>query len=110
MEPIHERSLRERAEARLTANYSVRKFIIKQNKTKKHPHYSRFSYTGGNIWGVCKGGWAWCIRAMRSVVPTPPPPPASPPPPPPPPPSLHQPSGIDTCCGKHRPVDGLNKS
>lgn len=34
MEPIHERSLRERAEARLTANYSMRKFIIKKTKQK----------------------------------------------------------------------------
>lgn len=32
MELIHERSLRERAEARLTANYSVRKFIIKKKQ------------------------------------------------------------------------------
>lgn len=38
---------------------------------------------------------------------TPPPrPPASPQPPP----SLHEPSGINTCCGKHRSVDRLNKS
>lgn len=36
MELIHERSLRERAEARLTANYSVRKFIkkTKQKNTR----------------------------------------------------------------------------